>query len=54
MYALIIATGMLGVLLNMIFDQAEQRVLHWHPSQRVWRGGGMTRGESACWRRRSR
>jgi ABC-type nitrate/sulfonate/bicarbonate transport system permease component len=34
MYALIIVTGVLGVLLNMIFVQAEQRVLRWHPSHR--------------------
>jgi ABC-type nitrate/sulfonate/bicarbonate transport system permease component len=34
MYALIIVTGLLGVLLNMIFVQAERRVLRWHPSHR--------------------
>jgi ABC-type nitrate/sulfonate/bicarbonate transport system permease component len=34
MYALILATGVLGLLLNAIFVKAEQRVLHWHPSQR--------------------
>jgi ABC-type nitrate/sulfonate/bicarbonate transport system permease component len=34
MYALIISTGILGVLLNGIFVRAERRVLHWHPSQR--------------------
>jgi ABC-type nitrate/sulfonate/bicarbonate transport system permease component len=34
MYALIIVTGILGVLLNAIFVRAEHRVLHWHPSQR--------------------
>jgi ABC-type nitrate/sulfonate/bicarbonate transport system permease component len=34
MYALIIATGVLGLLLNTIFVQVERRVLHWHPSQR--------------------
>jgi ABC-type nitrate/sulfonate/bicarbonate transport system permease component len=34
MYALIIATGVLGLLLNTIFVRAERRVLHWHPSQR--------------------
>jgi ABC-type nitrate/sulfonate/bicarbonate transport system permease component len=34
MYALIIATGVLGVLLNGIFVRAERRMLHWHPSQR--------------------
>jgi ABC-type nitrate/sulfonate/bicarbonate transport system permease component len=35
MYALIIATGVLGLLLNAIFVRAERRVLHWHPSQRT-------------------
>jgi ABC-type nitrate/sulfonate/bicarbonate transport system permease component len=34
MYALIIATGVLGLLLNAIFVRAERRLLHWHPSQR--------------------
>lgn len=34
MYALIISTGILGLLLNQIFVKAERRVLHWHPSQR--------------------
>jgi ABC-type nitrate/sulfonate/bicarbonate transport system permease component len=34
MYALIIATGVLGLVLNLLFVQAEKRVLHWHPSQR--------------------
>ena len=34
MYALIISTGILGVLLNTIFVWGERRVLHWHPSQR--------------------
>jgi ABC-type nitrate/sulfonate/bicarbonate transport system permease component len=34
MYALILTTGILGVLLNGIFVRAERRVLHWHPSQR--------------------
>jgi len=34
MYALIIATGILGLLLNSIFVRAERRVLHWHPSHR--------------------
>jgi ABC-type nitrate/sulfonate/bicarbonate transport system permease component len=34
MYALIISTGILGVLLNGIFTRAERRVLRWHPSQR--------------------
>ena len=34
MYALILTTGILGVLLNQIFVRAERRVLRWHPSQR--------------------
>jgi ABC-type nitrate/sulfonate/bicarbonate transport system permease component len=34
MYALIITTGLLGWLLNIITTRAERRVLHWHPSQR--------------------
>ena len=34
MYALILTTGILGVLLNLIFVRAERRVLRWHPSQR--------------------
>jgi ABC-type nitrate/sulfonate/bicarbonate transport system permease component len=34
MYALIITTGVLGWLLNILATQAERRVLHWHPSQR--------------------
>jgi ABC-type nitrate/sulfonate/bicarbonate transport system permease component len=34
MYALIIATGLLGYLLNLIFVWGERRVLFWHPSQR--------------------
>lgn len=35
MYALIIATGLLGWGLNIVFRQAERRLLHWHPSQRM-------------------
>jgi ABC-type nitrate/sulfonate/bicarbonate transport system permease component len=34
MYALILATGLLGMAVNALFTRAEQRVLHWHPSQR--------------------
>jgi len=34
MYALIIATGIIGWLLNIAATRAERRVLHWHPSQR--------------------
>jgi ABC-type nitrate/sulfonate/bicarbonate transport system permease component len=39
MYALIITTGILGVLLNTIFVRAERRVLRWHPSQRAGGAG---------------
>ena len=35
MYALIIATGLLGGLLNILATSGEKRVLHWHPSQRA-------------------
>jgi ABC-type nitrate/sulfonate/bicarbonate transport system permease component len=35
MYALIIATGVLGLVLNSLFLRVERRVLHWHPSQRM-------------------
>ncbi len=35
MYALIIATGIVGLLLNVAATRAERRVLHWHPSQRA-------------------
>ncbi|MQA13253.1 MAG: ABC transporter permease subunit [Pseudonocardiaceae bacterium] len=34
MYALIIATGLLGWALNAVFSAAERRLLHWHPAQR--------------------
>ena len=34
MYALIVATGLLGWILNIAATRAERRVLHWHPSQR--------------------
>ncbi len=34
MYALIIATGLLGWALNAVFARGERRVLHWHPSHR--------------------
>jgi ABC-type nitrate/sulfonate/bicarbonate transport system permease component len=34
MYALIIATGILGWGLNILATGGERRVLHWHPSQR--------------------
>jgi ABC-type nitrate/sulfonate/bicarbonate transport system permease component len=35
MYALILATGILGWLLNAAAARAERRVLHWHPSHRA-------------------
>jgi ABC-type nitrate/sulfonate/bicarbonate transport system permease component len=35
MYALIIATGILGWLLNVAAAGVERRVLRWHPSQRA-------------------
>ena len=34
MYALIVATGLLGWLLNLATSAGERRVLHWHPSPR--------------------
>jgi ABC-type nitrate/sulfonate/bicarbonate transport system permease component len=34
MYALTIATGLLGVGLNMVMVKIEARALHWHPSHR--------------------
>jgi ABC-type nitrate/sulfonate/bicarbonate transport system permease component len=34
MYALIVATGLLGWVLNIGSTRAERRILHWHPSQR--------------------
>jgi ABC-type nitrate/sulfonate/bicarbonate transport system permease component len=34
MYALIIATGVLGLALNQLSTSVERRVLHWHPSHR--------------------
>ncbi|HEY4277221.1 MAG TPA: ABC transporter permease [Conexibacter sp.] len=38
MYALIIATGLLGWALNVAFTWIERRTLHWHPSQRPTEG----------------
>ena len=35
MYALIVATGLLGWVLNIVMSAAEKRVLRWHPSQRA-------------------
>jgi ABC-type nitrate/sulfonate/bicarbonate transport system permease component len=34
MYALIIATGLIGWMLNIAATRGERRVLHWHPSHR--------------------
>jgi ABC-type nitrate/sulfonate/bicarbonate transport system permease component len=33
-YALVVVTGILGVLVNMVFRMVERRALAWHPSQR--------------------
>lgn len=35
MYAVVVATGLLGWALNTLFVTAEKRVLHWHPSHRA-------------------
>jgi ABC-type nitrate/sulfonate/bicarbonate transport system permease component len=55
MYALIIATGMLGWLLNILASSGERRVLHWHPSQRelpacgaTWRSRWRSPSRSRC------
>ncbi|GAA3753882.1 ABC transporter permease [Microbacterium kribbense] len=34
MYAFVVLSGILGLLLNTIFARLERRVLRWHPSQR--------------------
>jgi ABC-type nitrate/sulfonate/bicarbonate transport system permease component len=34
-YALALATGVLGLLMYLAFAAIERRVLRWHPSQRV-------------------
>ncbi|HEU4976313.1 MAG TPA: ABC transporter permease [Baekduia sp.] len=39
MYALIIATGLLGWGLNTVFVTIERRLLRWHPSQRLAEAG---------------
>ena len=54
MYALIIVTGLLGLVLNEIFTRGESRVLHWHPSQRSTGGGSGMSARPACSRSRSR
>ena len=38
MYAFVLITGVLGIVLTGVFGLAEKRVLHWHESQRVARG----------------
>jgi ABC-type nitrate/sulfonate/bicarbonate transport system permease component len=38
MYALIIATGLLGLVLNSLWLRIERRLLRWHPSHRVVEG----------------
>ncbi|MDO5739973.1 MAG: ABC transporter permease [Ornithinimicrobium sp.] len=35
MYALVVATGFIGVLINAVFRSIERRVLSWHPSVRA-------------------
>jgi hypothetical protein len=34
MYALILATGVLGIAIHIAFTALERPVLRWHPSQR--------------------
>lgn len=43
MYAFIVATGLLGVVLTGAFGLAERRVLHWHESQRGTGAAGTRR-----------
>jgi ABC-type nitrate/sulfonate/bicarbonate transport system permease component len=33
-YAIVVVTGILGVLVNVVFRFVERRALSWHPSQR--------------------
>ena len=35
MYALILVTGLLGILVQLLFGAVERRYLHWHQSQRA-------------------
>jgi ABC-type nitrate/sulfonate/bicarbonate transport system permease component len=35
MYALIVAAGILGVVIHVVFSRGEARLLHWHQSQRA-------------------
>jgi ABC-type nitrate/sulfonate/bicarbonate transport system permease component len=39
MYAFVLATGVLGIVLTGAFSVAERRVLHWHESQRAAQEG---------------
>lgn len=39
MYALVLATGFLGVIINMVFRTIERRVLSWHSSVRAETAG---------------
>jgi len=32
MYALVLAAGLLGIFVNMLFGGLERRFLRWHPS----------------------
>jgi ABC-type nitrate/sulfonate/bicarbonate transport system permease component len=34
LYALVLVTGLLGLLLNAAMERPERRLLHWHPSHR--------------------
>ena len=34
LYGYIVASGILGLLINVALRRAERRILHWHPSQR--------------------
>ena len=38
MYAFVLVTGILGIVLTGVFTLGERRVLHWHESQRNLRG----------------
>jgi ABC-type nitrate/sulfonate/bicarbonate transport system permease component len=35
LYALVVATGMIGVTINVVVRAVERRALHWHPSVRA-------------------
>jgi ABC-type nitrate/sulfonate/bicarbonate transport system permease component len=35
MYGLLLVSGILGLLLNAVFERTEKRLLHWHVSHRV-------------------